>query len=109
MLSSMSHFKVFRQVLRSSPVLQVFTASFSLGAVIGFKDCDVSDFPMITERCETAFLLGGCWAGHTLFMPFKIAYKLDSLYHGRTYDLLDGYKETHKIMTGSWRHDRRQP
>ena len=99
-------FEIVKHVIRSSPVLQVLLAGFGTGAVIGFKDCDVNDEPMVTERLQCAALLGGFWASQTLFVPFKLACKLDSAYHGKSYDILEDYKYTHKVMTGSWRHDR---
>lgn len=101
----MEVFRGLKIAFHSSHLFKIYSAGFVTGAAVGFKDCDHNDNPLLIERIFTALGLGVMWSGQCFLLPFELIMKLDMEYHNRKYDPLGGLKFTHKIMTGSWRHD----
>lgn len=101
----MQFFQGLKMVFHESHLFKLLSTGFVAGAVIGFKDCDVNDNPLLTERIVTAFGLGVIWSGQCSLLPLELIMKLDNEYHNRKYDPLGKLKDSHRLMTGSWRHD----
>lgn len=88
-------------MLSRSLCLTLYPAAVG-GSVVGFKDCRLSDPPLIHERLASAGILGVMWAGTSLYAPFFIAAKLECLSRRRECDMLNVFKMQCNTCTGRY-------
>lgn len=70
------------------------------GAIVGFKDCALSSPPLLSERAESAFMLGLLWGSQTLFLPLRAIAKAECCWQGRDFDVWQPFKDAHRVATG---------